>query len=830
MTDEQAEAYFEELVARQQLGDADALREAMREAVAEVRQAQVMERRNRLMNLRKRVARRGFYRQAPGSGRRSGEAMGLEATLVGVNTPFEGARNSVDAHRTALEHDYVVGMVSELDRTGLMRDARSGRFDDDIAIEVAELNRDGGRPGASGNQRAARMAAIIRRYQRLSVDNLNAEGAWIGNYDGYVARTSHDPDLIREAAGQGRSLNDAFDAWRQKIEPLLDERTFDGTGGAPNRTRFLRSVFDGLVSGVHLRGDGLVGAKDPAFRGPGNLGQRLSKARLLHFRDARAWMQYHREFARGTLMESYVNSLRIAAQNTAIMARFGTNPRADFEADLRWVVERMRKDGRADAVRRFETWERGALENQFVHVSGEGYMPANRLGAQIGAGWRATQNMAKLGGAVISSTGDVFVKAGELRYHGIGLLDGYADGIASIVRGRGQGEIREIADLLRAGASGMVGSVASRFSPTDHIPGRLSKLQDTFFRLSGLQYWTDAQNVGAQLMMARHLGMQRSAAWAQVKPQSQRLLSMYGIGAREWEALRSADWNQANGRLYLTPDVIDRISAARMVEYAQASGKLGLDANEDRVARAVANARRDLRHRLIGFYHDRANFAVVRPGARERALMLRSTRPGSAEGEALRLIMQFKAFPVTMIQRTLGREFYGYGGDPGRFVGLAHMAVASVIFGYVAMSAKDLIKGRSPRDPQNPETWLAAAMQGGGAGIFGDFMFGKFNRFGQDLLTTAAGPTAGTINDVGALWASVIRGEDIGAQTLRTVLANTPFANLFWLRPAMDYLFLYQVQEALSPGYLRRMERRLERENNQRFFLPPSQNATVFGG
>jgi hypothetical protein len=40
----------------------------------------------------------------------------------------------------------------------------------------------------------------------------------------------------------------------------------------------------------------------------------------------------------------------------------------------------------------------------------------------------------------------------------------------------------------------------------------------------------------------------------------------------------------------------------------------------------------------------------------------------------------------------------------------------------------------------------------------------------------------------------------------------------------MDYLFLHSVQEALNPGALRRMERRIEKENAQSFLLRPSQN------
>jgi hypothetical protein len=47
--------------------------------------------------------------------------------------------------------------------------------------------------------------------------------------------------------------------------------------------------------------------------------------------------------------------------------------------------------------------------------------------------------------------------------------------------------------------------------------------------------------------------------------------------------------------------------------------------------------------------------------------------------------------------------------------------------------------------------------------------------------------------------------------------------NLFYSRIVLDYLVLYQIQEALNPGYLRRMERQVEREQGQEFLLAPSE-------
>ena len=40
----------------------------------------------------------------------------------------------------------------------------------------------------------------------------------------------------------------------------------------------------------------------------------------------------------------------------------------------------------------------------------------------------------------------------------------------------------------------------------------------------------------------------------------------------------------------------------------------------------------------------------------------------------------------------------------------------------------------------------------------------------------------------------------------------------------------YQLQETINPGYLSRMEKRIKRENDQEFWLPPSSVVSVGGG
>lgn len=155
-------------------------------------------------------------------------------------------------------------------------------------------------------------------------------------------------------------------------------------------------------------------------------------------------------------------------------------------------------------------------------------------------------------------------------------------------------------------------------------------------------------------------------------------------------------------------------------------------------------------------------------------------------------------------------------------VGLAQIIVATTVLGYGAMAVKDLLKGRTPRDPTDWKTILAAMTQGGGAGIYGDFLFGEFNRFGRTPLESAAGPSLGAASDTLRLWSQLVRGEADGGDALRLALGNTPFVNLFYVRPTLDYLILWDIQEAIAPGTLRRMQRRIERDQGQQMLISPA--------
>ena len=779
-----------------EIPDAELYTDAGRELAREAMAAAAIEKRNAIENLRKRVARRGFYDRA------GDPVLGLEAKLVGVNSPMFAGRLSVDAQGQGLFEAYLGALVRPLEDLGPFESIARGVLDRQIARELFELNREGGTPGVTGDKIALGAAKVVHDVQERARTGLNKAGAWIGKYDGYIARTAHDMDLIRRAG---------FETWRDFVAERLDIRTFEGMDTPGQREAFLRSVYDALSSGVHLGEAGHQGFKDPAFKGPGNLAKRLSQGRVLHWKDADAWFDYREKFAHETLMHSVVKSLEQAARHTALLREFGTNPRAELDGDIAAMKEKHRTN--PATIDKLTEWEK-PLHNRMDELDGTSLLAKNETWALLGSIARMSQTLANMGGAILSAPSDIAFRAAEFRYQGGNLLQAYLDTPISLLRGATSSDAERNAQfrMLAAGAEGMAAKIAGRFQAGDTVPGVLSKAANLLFKIQGLTYWTDSQRAGLKVMMAQHLGEQKGKSFDQLKPELRRVLEQYGIDDADWSALRAAEWPTVNGNPYLTAKTVDDVPNTAIPD--------GRGISEWREATAL---------KLYAYFQDRASFGILQPGARERAILRQGTLPGTPEGEAFRFFAQFKAFPVAVITKAWGRELYGGQGGYGQVAGLIHIAVATTLLGYAGMAFKDLAKGREPRDPTDWKTWKAAFLQGGGGGIWGDFVLGEFSRFGRTPVETAAGPLAGDVAAFFDLVNRAKRGDDMAAQSAKFVIDNFPYANLFYTRLALDYLFLYQIQETLNPGFLRRMEDRIKRDNNQQFILSPAQ-AIPYGG
>lgn len=741
---------------------------------------------------------------------------GIKALLVGDERARLGARLSVASQAHELTGRYLAGFTEDVVRLGdgHMALLASGKLDREISQALFAIDNPAA-PPFKGPKEAQQIAEVIHKWQEYSRLQLNRSGAWVGKLAGYIARQSHDINKIKRA---GKA------EWIAKIRGKLDITRTVGSANEKDVMEFLSAAYDGLSTGVHLRTVEAPDGKMDGFKGFANLAKRASQERVLHFKDADAWFDYNTEFGTGNLRESVIRGLERSAQSTALMRTLGTNPQA--------MIQRLTKDQIAAAagdnaqIAKLDN-ARKSIDNRLAEVDGRTRIPVSAMGAQISAGLRIWESMSKLGAAVITSFTDLPTSAAELKYQGDSFLSGIANGIGGLLRGRPKGERAQILSELSVFFDTMRNGVVNRFSAADTPVGTLSRLQGTFFKMNGMSWWTETLKASNALRMAHRAGLAVGKSWDQLQPELRRVYGLYGIDADKWDILRSVGAKEADGRMYLTPEGLDRLPDEPFAAYLRKRG-------QEPTPNRIATLRDEIASQYRTYISDRTDYAVLTPDARTRAMMRQGTQPGTVDGEMLRFIGQFKAFPIAFAQKVMGREFLGKGADTlseglrnghGEVQSFAQLMVWMTVFGYGAMAVKDMLRGKEPRPPTDKGTILAAFLQGGGLGIYGDFLFGQSNRYGRSAAETFVGPVAGLMGDTLEVVHAFRDGDDAAAKLLKVGMSNTPFLNLFYTRAALDYAVLYRIQEWLSPGYLRRMEQRIKRENGQEFIVSPQEAA-----
>ena len=157
---------------------------------------------------------------------------------------------------------------------------------------------------------------------------MNERGAYIGKRQGYITKQNHDAIKVSGGFWKGMGKDpeihmQKMDDWIKFISPLLHEETFarvdewtisrlEKVHGdisnvaksdveletARNRQNFMEEIWKDIVLGRH--GAGELSDLD-ANNIPAGLANKLSKERVLHFKDADNWLKYHREFGSGSI-------------------------------------------------------------------------------------------------------------------------------------------------------------------------------------------------------------------------------------------------------------------------------------------------------------------------------------------------------------------------------------------------------------------------------------------------------------------------------------------------------------------------------------------------
>ena len=760
---------------------------------------------------------------------------GLISILVGTNRRVTGARSAVSVQQHASVNQLIAGFNQKLRQNNVttLFEKMDKKTQRRVVNAMYELNQKKTYieeltglepPVKETNPDILKLAKIMEEYSETIRLKLNDRGANIQKLWGYIVRQSHDPYSIRDAAkklgknldemeadpnlkGSDINYNKNYTAWKNFVLEKLDqERTF---AGVDDIDQFMLFAYNSLVKNENLKSDGAdfsYGA-----RATKDVAKSSKFKRVLHFKTADDWFDYNDVFGVGNLKESFFSGLQTAGRNIGIMDTLGTKPSENFEKIRKAVAKRMvmdKRDQNTVSSKKF---------NKFISVvDGSIYTVENFGVAKYSAIARALSSMAKLGGATVSAAADIGLYGSEMRYQGKSFLGGMFEALSSLAKIKNTKQKKDIAEMLGFIADNTIYDIAGRYQVGDNLSKGFTKAQRFFFKVNLLSWWTNTLKEGAMLGMANYFAKQKNLSFDSLNPQLKNLFKVYNIDSTKWNVIRKTAMEKADdGTEFINIGLLDQISDADVKKIT------GID---DLTTREIGIEKDKFKASVSGMLLDRSIYAVIEPDARVRGFMTQDKLAGTGAGEAIRFFGQFKAFPISIVMKVLGRErdyFKGGKDDIQRgIVGMGAIIITSGLLGYLSMTIKDLLKGRSPRDPTKIKTVMASFLQGGGLGIYGDVLFQE-TRSGGEIIGQIGGPVPLTAFDLVQAIKYGIRGEGgkAGRTAYRAVSQSIPFLNLFYLKTAFDYLIGYSIMETMSPGTLRRMENRMRRDYNQEFLL-----------
>jgi len=603
----------------------------------------------------------------------------------------------------------------------------------------------------------------------------NARGGSISKNERWLMPQRHDQASIKKAG---------VETWKETIRDLLDREFMVDEAGRPLSDEQFEEALDAVYETIST--GGLNKAKGLTVP---RLGKKLSRKggekRFLYFKDADSWMKYQNRFGRGNVFDALTDYINMMSNDIAVMETLGPSPHNTFD----FLINKAKLEEDL-------TGPQEAFNNAVFKVAA-GQVNGGELTSAADA-LEATRNVltsVTLGGAFISALSDSGFVAMTAKMNGIAPLKVIRQQMA-LMRPDNEADRIFGTRLGLTAENAARQTAANRYADT-YGTGKAAKLAEGVMRASGLEAWTNAARKAFGMEFSALLADNFQKSFANLETGLQDAFARYGITEQDWDGFRKQ------------PPLM-----LRGAPYADMTQEGGVKF-----------------HQMV---LSETDFAVPTPDARVRAVTTMGTSRATVSGMGIRTVMQLKSFPITILmghgmrmfyQDTAGKKLQYFGG----------LMAITTILGGITLQAKDLAAGREPRPMLDndgvlkPEFVVAAMAQGGGLGIFGDFLFSDQNRFGSGPASTLLGPTGDLVNRAARLSIGniqeAIRGEEthIFSETIDFAERYTP--DIWQIQTAKNAMF-DQLELMADPDAQRKYNRIMRnrmRDYDQGYWWEPGE-------
>lgn len=625
----------------------------------------------------------------------------------------------------------------------------------------------------------------------------NSAGGKVGRLEDWRMPQTHSQGLVAKAGK---------DAWVRDIFGKLDRKRYVNEDGSrmddAQVINFLNEAWTTIATG------GANKIEPGRAMGKGLLANHNAEARSIHFKDAEGYLEYQSKYGGSdpyTAMMGHITSL---SHDIAMLESLGPNPDVAFRY---WLDKSVKAETLANPKKAGKIQAKAdSVINLYDFLSGKTKPVANE---HIAQGFDTLRNWlvaTRLGSSFITSVTDnatMQLTAAMNNMSHMQLIRNQLSTLNPLNK-------EELRIARRAGLSlqTLVGEM-NRWGADTLIPGFSSKMANLTIRASGLNAATEARRRAFGVTMYGGIGstVKKSRSFNSIEAGDKRLLESKGITDKDfqvWKKAKLEDWGHGNDTT-LTPEAIYRIPDADIAHLGN-----------------PASLRREAALKLLGMVDEEVNMAVIEPGAVERSAMKMGLQRGTWKGELMRSFFLFKSFPYAMINRHLMRGF-NMPTAGGKAAYIASLVASTTLLGAVAQQISQIANGKDPQDMSKGKFWMGSMLKGGSLGVYGDFLFDTNTQYGNSPLGTISGPVAGYVEDmIGLTHGNIMKaakGENThaAAEAVRFLKGNIPLNNLWYTKAVTDRLIFNQLQEMVSPGYMRRVEARAKKDFGQSYFWPP---------
>ena len=649
-------------------------------------------------------------------------------------------------------------------------------------------------------QDIAGMREVVRELEGVNTGNKIAK-----DFAKQIAEVFEDVRLrFNRAGGNIGKIDNWFPHWwdPKLIAKITRENFVEQFGSKLDRDRMLNHLgipMDDLEIRILLerayddiRTGGLHSLDPSGAKGGTKLANRHQEHRVLKFKNVDDWLALNDAYGRPDLYTTMMDHISNKSHEISLLEVLGPNPEATYQY-LRTLSQKKgaSEPGLAsmDAL-----WNVASGKvNNSVWVAGADFMKSTR----------SLLVAAQLGGAFLSSLNDPWIARMTAHINGISTMKVFKEALRQFNPSSKTDRIAAVEMGLVAEAWTTRALAANRFT---ELTGSdfAAKAADFTMRASLLSPWTDALRKGYGMATLSQMSLDSSKAFNALPKKRQAAIARYKITPDEWEIIRATKPINHKGAKYWS------------IENLMKREDLSVTQKNKLVAKVHEMLLGELDH------------AVLMPDFRSQAIATLGARRGGL-GEVTRTVAMYKSFPVLMITKQLyrGAAQHGLGS---KMAYISQLSIGLMVMGAIALQAKELARGKNPRDMTEPKFWAAAHLQGGGLGIFGDFLHSEQSRFGSSFTKTLVGPGFGLLDDITKLTLGNIQqllaGKDtnISADMIQFMRRYTPGTSVWYLRALYERTILDQLQKLLDPKAYKKFRnqmKRRERDYGQSYWWKP---------